>query len=258
MVCVIFITAFIVPATGIADVRGVLTRTDRDYQCKDIRYIASQKLYRCKLLNGAKLDIPVNQVAKKRIAAPAELKELLARVDKDDFKGVETLLKKIIKDYAMLDHDIPAAEALSKVYLKTDREKEAVSLCETISRNYGLKAMSGEFTEIYVNALAASGQPGKLNNLYEEAIRNGSRQAAAAAQVKRSDILMKKDNFKEALVDGYLRTVVLFRDVENVQPRALYQAMECFKKLGQATYAEKMRRKLVNEYSNSEYALKVI
>jgi len=80
---------------------------------------------------------------------------------------------------------------------------------------------------------------------------------AAMAQIKRGDIERKKENLKEALVDGYLRTIVLFKQVKEVQPEALYKAAKCFEELGEHSYAEKMRKTLLEKYPLDPYTGKI-
>ena len=65
---------------------------------------------------------------------------------------------------------------------------------------------------------------------------------------------MQRKQYKDALVEGYLRTIVLFQDVREVQPEALYQAARCFEELGESGNAEKMRKKLLADYPDSSYS----
>jgi len=42
-----------------------------------------------------------------------------------------------------------------------------------------------------------------------------------------------------------------------MQPEALFNAAACFEELGEAVYAEKMRKKLMAEYPQSTYTRRV-
>ena len=64
---------------------------------------------------------------------------------------------------------------------------------------------------------------------------------------------MRQGEYEKALIGGYLRIVILFREVYSVQAEALYKAAQCFEKLGEHANAEKMLEKLVSEYPNSYY-----
>ena len=46
-------------------------------------------------------------------------------------------------------------------------------------------------------------------------------------------------------------------DEKHMQPEALFNAAACFEELGQAVYAEKMRKKLMAEYPQSTYTRRI-
>ena len=57
--------------------------------------------------------------------------------------------------------------------------------------------------------------------------------------------------------DGYLRVVILYENVKEIQPEALYKAAKAFDALNQNANAERMRTKLRTKYAQSEYARKL-
>ncbi|EFK97486.1 hypothetical protein LDC_0474, partial [sediment metagenome] len=61
---------------------------------------------------------------------------------------------------------------------------------------------------------------------------------------------------KEAATLDYLRVVVLYENVKSVQPEALCKAAEMLEELRDAR-AETLRKKLVQEYKDSEWAAKL-
>ena len=83
----------------------------------------------------------------------------------------------------------------------------------------------------------------KAKKVIQEVIASGDRLTAAIAQIKRGDLDKKKGDMKIALVDGYLRTVILYADVKEVQPEALYNTVKCFEQLQQSSYADKFRKR---------------
>ena len=108
---------------------------------------------------------------------------------------------------------------------------------------------------MYWEALVQTEQFTRLEKALTEVIeKSQDRELVAIAQIKRGDMEKKKGDPKKALVDGYLRTVVFFQAVKEVQPEALYKAMKCFEELGQQSYAEKMRNRLLAEYPESSYS----
>ena len=73
--------------------------------------------------------------------------------------------------------------------------------------------------------------------------------ASAAALVMRGDIIVSTSNdapdkLKDALRDGYLRVVLMYKDPECARERAeaCMKAAQCFDKLGQSARAEKLRQ----------------
>jgi len=68
---------------------------------------------------------------------------------------------------------------------------------------------------------------------------------------------MKSGKPKEALLDGYLRAILLFQDVGLVQPEALYKAIKAHEALNEAQFAERWRRRLLASYASSEFATKL-
>ena len=72
--------------------------------------------------------------------------------------------------------------------------------------------------------------------------------------MKRGDVLLAQGDAKSALRDGYLRTILMFQDVKDIQPEALYKAMKAHQSIGEHPYAEKWRKRLLAGYPTSEYA----
>ena len=90
--------------------------------------------------------------------------------------------------------------------------------------------------------------------VYVVAVEQGDRPTQAAAQVLRGAMDKQRKEYRTALVDGYLRAIVLFQDVREVQPEALAGAATCFEELGESANAEKMRKKLLAEFPDSSYS----
>jgi len=72
-------------------------------------------------------------------------------------------------------------------------------------------------------------------------------------------MLRKQAKSKDALRDGYLRTVVLFKGwrdplVREARAEALYKAAECFDDLGMITAATQMRTRCMAEHADSDWA----
>lgn len=206
-------------------------------------------------INNVTVDIPLAQVESITIATPpAGLDAAIKMVRSGQPGPAIPTLRKIVDDYLMLQYDQPAAVWLAEAYLKSNRAKDAVAVCKEVKRHREPSEVLGELTGKYCDALLADNQFSELGQVLDEAIASGSHEQAAVAQMKRGDMQFKKQNYRDALVDGYLRTVVLFSDMRDLRPEALFKSMKAFEQLQQTTYAEKMRRMLLAEFPNDPYA----
>ena len=154
----------------------------------------------------------------------------------------------------MLKWDITAARWLAEAYLNLNKLSQAETMCEKVFRQNPAAKTSGELSRIYWEVLEKANKHATLEMILKDAIRSGGREVAAVAQIKRGDMANSKGKTKEALIDGYLRTAILFRDVKSVQPEALFKATKALKKIGKVTDAEKMRKRLLEGYPESRYA----
>ena len=142
-------------------------------------------------------------------------------------------------------------------YLKMGQAAKAVTMAEAAIKASPQAAYSGDLARMYWDALTQAGQASKLRKILMEAVEYGSRDVAATAQVMRGNIDFDKANYRDALVDGYLRTIVLFQDVKSAQPEALFQAVKAHEKLGEHSHAEKWRKKLLSDFPDSSYSTKL-
>jgi len=202
---------------------------------------------------AVQVRVPLSEVAKIEVKDPPELEPAAKLVSGGQPALAIPNLEKILKDYEMLGPDIKAARWLAEAYMKQNDPKKAVAMCDRII-SVNPAAVSGDLAFLYWEALLADNQMARLRKAVSDAIAQGNRAVAAKALIMRGNIEKKQGNLKEALVDGYLRVVVLFQDVKEVQPEALYEAAKCFEALGQLSNVEKMRKKLLAEYPDSPYS----
>lgn len=222
-----------------------------------IKWKASTKQYEIK--RGAAITpIPFKQVAEVRVKPPAGLVDAVKKVRAGSFSGPHVIaLDKIVKEYAMLQHDITAGQWLITSYLGTGRAEDAYKIGRGIMVNREKSQLSGGFVSAWLKVLLETERYATLEAELKKLIETGSRPAAASAQLMRGEIDKRKGNFRHALVGGFLRTIVLFADIGAVQPEALYKAAQCFEELGETPNAEKMRQKLLADYPRSEYSRKL-
>jgi len=238
---------------SMADVPGVITKTSGQRISGMIRWQPASGVYMVTTKENVALKVGAGEVAKIQVKKPAELESIVHLVQAGRHKAAIPALEKIMTAYAMLEWDIPSGIWLAEAHLKSDSAKKSVQVCEALISAHPEMVLSGELTGVYWDALFESGRLAGLRRHLTDAIARGSRHVAALAQIKRGDIDRKEGNLKEALVDGYLRTIVLFKQVREVQPEALFKATKCFEELGQHSHAEKMRKRLLAEFPQDPY-----
>lgn len=250
------IMMFVYTTNSLADVRGTIIQKDGGKVSGDLRWQPASKVYALTRGNIT-TKIPLSRVASVQVKRPAELNGAARKVRTRQYSAAIPVLEKIVKIYAMLQWDIEATRWLAEAYLKTDDPQKCVAVCEKAMNGKFASLVPDEMDNIYSAALLETEQYAKLKKILKRMIEQGGREQAAAAQVMRGNIDMKKGNFRDALLNGYLRTIVLFDHVKQVQPEALFKAVRCFEELGKTSHAEKMRKKLLAGFPKSSYAKKI-
>lgn len=241
-----------------AQVAGTITTTDRRTVQGQIRWLSAARKYVIMTArpDGAQFEVELQpgQVASIAVPQPPALAAAIKEARGGNLRQAIPALEKIIRDYAMLQWDEPAARALAEAQMANNDPAAAAKACEVVTAMKPEAAYSGDLAVIYWQALLKSNRSAKLSDLLVEAIAKGGQTASARALIMRGDLLMDKKQPRDALVDGYLRVVVLYENVREAQPEALYKAGKAFDALNQNPNAEKMRSKLRAQYPGSKYA----
>ncbi len=234
-----------------------LVKKDGGRASGDVRYLSSSKSYEIKI-GPATTQVRAAEVARVVLKKqPAALAGAVAAVKRGQYAAAIAPLKKIKEDYEMFGPDVTAAQYLAKAYLGMNKAADAVRMCDEVLRSNPNAAGTGEFAGVYWDALLKANQTAKLARILGDAVKTGSRPVAAVALIKRGDIDMKKGEAKKALLDGYLRAILLFQDIKDVQPEALFKAIKAHEAVNEHHYAEKWRKRLLSGYATSEYAKKL-
>jgi TolA-binding protein len=238
-----------------AGVKGRLIKKGGGTLTGEITWYSASQQYN---VNDGRLSLRVDasQVSRIDVPRPGSLDQAIKMVQAGQYAMARATLEKISKDYEMLEWDLVAARYLAECYLNMNMAKQAIDMVDKISRVNPKATQSGELQRLYWEALEKDGRTAKLASVLGDAIKSGSREVAAVAQIRRADSVRAAGNTKKALIDGYLRTVILFRDVKSVQPEALWKAAQSFQEIGQTTYAEKMRKRLIEQFPRSPEAQK--
>jgi lipopolysaccharide biosynthesis regulator YciM len=241
-----------------AQVAGEIATTQGRTIKGNIRWQPSSKVYGVVQANNVELKVPLADAAKVTVASPQNVAAAIKIVQSgQQVERAIPVLETVMADYQMLQWDVVAARWLADAHLQKGDAKKAIEMCEAVIAQNADAGVTGDLPQIYWRALLADGRTAKLKEALTDGIKRGDRQTMALAQILRGDIAMKEGEFKDALIDGYLRTVCLFREVKALQPEALYKAAQCFEKLSQPSHMEKMRKKLLDDYPNDPYTQKI-
>ena len=196
--------------------------------------------------------IPRVDVVDLQIPRPADFDSIVAKlVQPLPEQGAIVAMENVANLYKMLKWDIEALTWLVPAYQKKGLEDKIINSCDSIKKITG--AVPEMLLASYWNALQKKGQVHSLQIQLDEAIEGGSRGAAAAAYMVRGDLLVEQGKKKEALLQGYLKVVILFKDIPSMQPEGLYKVWRTMSALGDRR-GEKFKRKLMDEYPNSRFA----
>ncbi len=231
------------------DVEAQIRKKDGGVVRGITRWQPAQKQYLVDVKVGSgtsQMPVPAADVAEIRVATPPRLREAIQQKN-------TAILESIMRDYVMLQYDEVAGRALARIYLDQNRAADALRVCKAVL-NTNPNAIRSDLAPYYWKALLANGQGADLAPVLDEAIRTGAPSIAAGALIVRGDLLRAEGKRREALADGYLRVVTLYRQQRDLQPEALLKAAQTFEELQQTTYADKMRQELLTRYPDSEEA----
>lgn len=259
---VMTVLAVLAAAAGFGAITGSIT-TDQGEQKGTIRWSARDKAYAVKGKNGIEVQVKPSDVVEMSINKPDGYDEAVEQVAKGQGAAAIPALQKIVKDYAHLDWDKAAGRYLAEALIVSGKAADGLRVCEDIIKNDETAAYKGDLAPSYWEALLVLDRRQKLDSSLQKAAKSGDPFSVGAALIKRGDIILKEgkdsnDAATKALVDGYLRVVLMYRDPEiapKLQPEALYKACKCFEKLGQSGRAESMRAQL-KQYADSPWAAK--
>lgn len=200
-------------------------------------------------------------ILKMSVEPPAGFKELEARIRKDPKSATTVLrgqLEKIAGEYKMLQFDAEAGKLIAEGFLAANNAAEAVKACEKIESGNPRAAWDSAMAPAYWQALIDANKLAKAETLVNKGATSLDPDVAVMACLRRGDLLAKKGDQKLALKDGYLRAVLLYRGPDEARAEALFRAAEAFEKLGQNSYAERMRDELRSKYARTAWGRKLL
>ena len=250
-----------------AAAQGTLYTKDGGQKSGVIKWSARNKSYVItqKQANGSTMDMEVEakNVDHLDIKPPQGIEQAIKAIEAGNGAGQIAMLEKIVDEYAHLQWDQKAGSYLAKAYLDANNAAKALETCKKIIAVDKTAGYSGDLAPTYWQALIKNNQASTLEQMLAKAASSGDRFSSGSALIARGDSILAKDDSREgakkALVDGYLRVVLLYNDSEvgpRIRPEALYKAAQCFEKYGQTSRASDLRSELKAKYPSSPWAAK--
>lgn len=205
---------------------------------------------------GAAKPFPAKRVADVRAKRPALFTQAIKLVKEKKFSEAIPILNQVVEKYAGLRWDVYAGKMLMEIHSAQGQAAEVIIVYDSVTRYSRPEWVAQEMTRWYLDALIKTGQTAKIKRRIADMLKSDHRPTLAMARLLNGDLLASEGKLKDALIDGYLRTIILYRGVANVQPEALSKAMKALENLGDSR-ADRMRQMLLDKYPDSEYARKI-
>lgn len=245
-------------------ITGSIVTETGDVQKGTLRWSTRDKAFAVTTKGGIEIQVKPADVAELNVDKPDGFDAAVEQCNKGQAAAAIPALQKIVKDYSHLKWDKTAGRYLAEAYIATGKAEEGLKACQPIISAEPAAAYQGDLAPAYWEALLKLGRRSQLETALQKAAKSGDPFSVGAAQIKRGDLALldgkeSADAAKKALVDGYLRVVLMCDDPEiapRLQPEALYKASRCFEKLSQSGRAEDMRIRLKQRYAASPWAAK--
>ena len=229
----------------------IMKNTGQVIEAESIRYKASSQEY-IVLNKGVTVPVPAKNVERAVVPRPPTLDPAITAVNGGKFDAAIGPLEKIVSDYEGFDWAFIARDVLGQALMGKKEFRKAVSTYKTILDGLPAEQIGLGTRRRYWEALKGAEQYSLLKSDLEKTIGAASREAAALAQLLRGDMYAAQGQKNEALLD-YLRTVILYEQVKEVQPEALFKAAQLLEELRDPRAAE-LKKKLRENFSGSPYA----
>lgn len=203
---------------------------------------------------GRQAERSARDVVDVRMPRPQGLDAAVAAASKPATRaeGISALAQ-IVDDHIGLRWDVVAGERLAELYNASNQYRETVRMAERIMRASKSHWLTVGLQRAYLHALVASGNHNGAELRARELVRTGHPPSMALGFLVRGESLAAQNKLEDALLDGYLRTIVLFPNVHSVRPEAMARAVKALERMRDPRAAN-MRQRLLDAYPNSPYA----
>lgn len=253
-------------AQAAAEAEGIIVNLENKAFKGMIRYKALNKVYIITSSAGSgatatmTMEVPLAQVKSLTLTKePNGLRLAIQQVRENKLAPAIAALDTISQEYLLLQWDVIATRWLAEAYIRDGKPALAIKVCERVIDKRPDAALGGELAPWYWQALLADGRNNKLEDVLAAVVKSQFTDGQARANIMRGEVLRKQNKPKDALRDGYLRTIVLFKGwrdpgVREARAEALYKAAQCFDDLGIIAPATRMRSLCLTEHPESDWA----
>lgn len=237
--------------------KGVIYTRDGGEMKGEITWRGASK--RFDVVSGrSSTNCEADNVERLEIDRPKELDPAIKQVLAGDVSA-EAVLKEIVDTYNNLTHDIEAAAWLAEIYIKKGKTADVLTLVREKARLKPEVQYEGELAKRYWEALIAENKTKDLEKQLDQAIATGKPEVMADAYVARGNAALAKGantaNYKEALLVGYLRVILLYNDPSyDAYAEALYKGAKAFTGMGHGARANELRALLKRDCANTRWA----
>lgn len=218
-----------------------------------IEWRGAEKEYRITTVQSV-LPVALKDVDHLEIDKPADFDKAARMVEAGQGAAAIAILKGIVDKYEMLVWDVQAAGLLGRVYIAQKDYSKAADVIEAVLKKVKPDAVPLATLRAYWEALAGLKRADDLRKALDDAIGQGTRPIAAQAYLVRAGVEKAAGKTEDAATD-YLKLVLLFDNLTEVQPEALAGAAETLEALKDPR-AQEMRTRLNKEYPTSPFAAK--
>ncbi len=229
---------------------NLLTMRDgRQLRFRSIRYQERTEEY-IVITEAGRFPIPAADVREVRVSEPERWIEGTHLLNNQRYDDAISVFRDIMRDYNKLGGwDLRARGKLAQAYAAQGEHIRALAQYEALFEEISPTVQQ---RRNYWDSLLAADRYSTLKRELDNVIAEGRREEVAAAYLMRGRVHDAEGNTMEALFD-YLRTHILFEEIEDVQPEALYRAADRLDALRDAR-ADELRSRLRERYPRSEYA----
>ncbi|MEI6970886.1 MAG: hypothetical protein WCL44_05150 [bacterium] len=241
-----------------ASAESTITKSDGTIlKVKSARWVQGQNGFTIMLADGSSQMIPKAVIESIDMEKPQKLILAESQLRSQQYDAAIMALESVMAEYQRLGWDMIAAERVADVYTRVKKDpRKAVAALEKVLRDVPKADISAGTQLAYWNTLLAQGRGSDaiLKKELDESIALGQRDLVAAAYVARGGLNQANGQREAALLD-YLRVVILFENVKNIQPEALYRASSVLDEMkDKGGRGDILRRKLLELYPDSPYA----